>query len=313
VNVTGIGEFMVPIVTTGAPGLVASAGGNVPVGTVSYAVTFVDVNGQESTPSAFTNITIGSGNQTVTVTPPAAPSGAVGYFVYRGSPNGQGLDRVSEQCATGAAAFSATVVDTTSFSCGHAPPTINRAGAQSISAAGISGTQLNVLGNGFNSTQAFSGTAARSITWPDASGTPALINSPQTWSTSQTNMALITPSIGGETISSVPRGSYDAFLTGALTVTGTSQSWTLDKAITVTRVQAQLRVAPSACSVAPVIRISDGTNNVNLTISAAANDSGAISQNFAAASVITISTSTAASGCAVSPGDANVQVQYKSQ
>jgi len=48
-------------------------------------------------------------------------------------------------------------------------------------------------------------------------------------------------------------------------------------------------------------------------ISAAANDSGAISQNYAAGSSLQVLVQTAAAGCTTSPADANVTVQYRMQ
>ena len=52
---------------------------------------------------------------------------------------------------------------------------------------------------------------------------------------------------------------------------------------------------------------------VNVTIAAAANDSGAITQNYAAGTSLTVAVQTAAAGCTTSPADANVVVQYRMQ
>jgi len=46
----------------------------------------------------------------------------------------------------------------------------------------------------------------------------------------------------------------------------TGQSWTLDKAITVTRVAAQAKTAPAGCTTNAVVRVTDGTTALNLTI-----------------------------------------------
>jgi len=119
--------------------------------------------------------------------------------------------------------------------------------------------------------------------------------------------------IGAEQVSASPRGPFTAFFPGALTSTWTGQSWTLDKAITVTRVQAQAKTAPAGCTTSAVVRVTDGTTPVNLTIAAAANDSGAIAQNYAAGAVLTISVQTAAAGCSTSPADTNAVIQYKMQ
>lgn len=173
-------------------------------------------------------------------------------------------------------------------------------------------TSLAINGGSALTTTNQSGTGNLCMVTSCAMTTPTLTN-PSVSTGIFTSPALTTPTIGGETISAAPRGSYNAFLLGALTATGTGQTFTLDKGITVTRVQVQLRVAPSGCSTPPVVRVSDGTNNLNLTLSAAANDSGAVSQNFASGALLTIATQTAALGCTTYPGDANVQVQYKMQ
>jgi hypothetical protein len=134
---------------------------------------------------------------------------------------------------------------------------------------------------------------------------------PQTWSQLQTFSPGI--AIGSETVSASPRSPFTIFFPGALTSTWTGESWTLDKAITVTRLQAQAKTAPAGCTTNSVIRLTDGTTPVNLTIAAAANDSGAITQNYAAGATLTVSVQTAATGCATSPADANAVIQYKMQ
>ena len=77
--------------------------------------------------------------------------------------------------------------------------------------------------------------------------------------------------------------------------------------------EVQAKTAPSGCSTNAVVRLTDGTAPVNVTISAAANSSGAITQNYAVSSVITVAVQTAAAGCTTSPADANVVVQYRMQ
>ncbi len=119
--------------------------------------------------------------------------------------------------------------------------------------------------------------------------------------------------IGTETFTASPRGEQDVFLPGALTSTWTGSTWTTDKAVTVTRVQVQAKTAPSGCSTNAIVRLTDGTSPVNVTIAAAANDSGPITQNYAAGAAVTISVQTAAAGCSTSPADVNVVVQYRMQ
>jgi hypothetical protein len=118
---------------------------------------------------------------------------------------------------------------------------------------------------------------------------------------------------GTETFTASPRGVQSAFLPSALTSTWTGSTWTLDKAVTVTRVQVQAKTAPSGCTTNAIVRLTDGTSPVNVTISAAANDSGPLTQNYGAAASLTISVQTAAAGCTTSPADANVVVQYRMQ
>ena len=119
--------------------------------------------------------------------------------------------------------------------------------------------------------------------------------------------------VNGELISAAPRSVHNVFLPGALTSTWTGATLTLDKAITVTRLQVQTKTGPSGCTTNAVVRLTDGTTPVNLTLSAAANDSGAISQNYAAGAVLTVSVPTPASGCTTAPADANAAIQYRMQ
>lgn len=120
--------------------------------------------------------------------------------------------------------------------------------------------------------------------------------------------------LGGDSpFTASPRAEQSVFLPGALAATWTASTWTVDRAITITRVQVQAKTAPSSCGTNAVVRLSDGTNNVNVTVGAASNDSGTISQNYSAAAVLTVSVQTAASGCVTNPTDAMVVVQYRMQ
>src|SRR5208337_200911 len=119
--------------------------------------------------------------------------------------------------------------------------------------------------------------------------------------------------LGGEALTAAPRGEQNIFLSGALTATWTGATWIPDKGVTVTRVQVQAKTAPAGCTTNAVVRLTDGTSPVNLTISGAANDSGVIAQNYAAGTPLTLSVQTAAAGCTTSPADANVTIQYRMQ
>lgn len=119
--------------------------------------------------------------------------------------------------------------------------------------------------------------------------------------------------LGTETFTASPRAEQNVFLPSALTSTWTGATWTTDKAVTVTRVQVQAKTAPSGCSTNAIVRLTDGTSPINVTIAAAANDSGPITQAYAAGASLTVSVQTAAAGCTTSPADANVVVQYRMQ
>lgn len=119
--------------------------------------------------------------------------------------------------------------------------------------------------------------------------------------------------IGTEALSASPRAEQNIFLPGALTSTWTGGTWTTDKAITITRVQVQAKTAPAGCTTNAIVRLTDGTTPVNVTIAGAANDSGSIAQNYATGAALQVLVQTAAAGCTTSPADANVVVQYRMQ
>ena len=144
-------------------------------------------------------------------------------------------------------------------------------------------------------------------------GTPPGLNVAGTTSLSVNGLTAPKVRISGEAVSAAPRVEQNIFLPGALTSTWTGSTWTLDKSITVTRVQVQAKTAPTGCATNAVVRLTDGTTPVNVTIAAGANDSGTIAQNYAAAAAVTVSVQTAASGCTASPADANVTIQYRMQ
>jgi hypothetical protein len=159
------------------------------------------------------------------------------------------------------------------------------------------------------------GTVATSKNWSGGNFHPlAQLDSEQDWTKTQHFAQGI--ALGGaasESFKTNPRAEQNVFLPGALTSTWTGATWTIDKAVTITRVQVQAKTAPSGCTTNTVVRLTDGTTPVNVTISAAANDSGAISQSYAAGSALTVAVQTAAAGCTTRPADANVVVQYRMQ
>jgi len=159
------------------------------------------------------------------------------------------------------------------------------------------------------------GTVATSKNWRGGNLHPlSHLDTEQDWTRTQHFTQGI--ALGGsasESFNNSPRAEQNIFLPGALTSTWTGSTWTTDKPITITRVQAQAKTAPSGCTTNAIVRLTDGTTPVNVTISAAANDSGAIAQNYAAGSSLTVAVQTAAAGCTTSPADANVTVQYRMQ
>jgi hypothetical protein len=291
-----------------APNLVLSAGGAIPLGTHTYQVSCVDVEGFETLLGPGANITTTSGNQTVSISVPSLPLGCTGWMAYR--------DGFRDNATGGPVAPTFTAVDSTSFTHGDSSPASNNAGILIADATRVAAPLLQHIDTtGFTVSTGVSTplTANRTARFPDATGTIAFKDTAQTWSANQTNLPLITPSIAGETISAAPRALWTAFLPGALTSTWTGATWTTDKAVTITRVQLQAKTAPSGCTTNAVVRLTDGASPVNVTIAAATNDSGAITQNYAAAAALTIVVQTAAAGCATSPADVNVVVQYRMQ
>jgi len=492
VSTTGTGRLVygMPLVTV-APGIAVSSGGSVPIGSIPYQIQWVDVDGNFSAASPTVTVATTSGNQTVTITPPAAPVGAIGYVPYR---NTVRVNLIGfGGCSTSALVPIATAyVDTSSFACGN-PTGPATAGSSIVGPNGLSGPQLRLTNNGnvlsttfpsglganrtlsipdltgylpvtgylnsaydnatrangaiganwtvtnnginissnnfvgtanandlaywsaslfspsqfaevtltaLNGTSDFPGVAVlvsgsgaatqgynciesttniymqrisgttnttltsaastgaagdilrleaapggaltcykngvSTLTATDttyATGQPALflngtvatsknwsggnlhplaqLDVEQDWSKTQHFTQGI--ALGGESLSASPRGEQTVFLPGALTTTWTGSTWTPDKAITVTRLQVQAKTAPGGCTTNAIVRLTDGTTPVNLTIAAVANDSGAIAQNYAAGASLTIAVQTAAAGCTTSPADANVVVQYRMQ
>jgi len=478
------GQLSYQMPLPGPPSTVVSSGGSVPVGTISYAITAVDANGNQTIVGPARSAVTTSGNQTVTVTPPALPTGAVGWVPYR-----QGAMVNIPGCSyiVGNAPF----VDTFGFGCGASVPQSSQASSSSLSSNGLLSYQLKLANNFTNTVLPAPLTANRTQILPDVTGmvpVTSYLNSAydnatrangaigSNWTVEQNGVNIASNQIqgtstgsnaafwnvnsfssvqfaeatvttlngttdfpgvsvlasgtgssstyydclenttnifiqrvvnaasanvtsasstgvpgdilrleiapggaltcykngvvaltftdtqitagspgliisgnvatlknwsggnlhplghldveqdwtktqhftqgvafGAEAFTASPRGEQNVFLPGALTSTWTGSAWTLDKAVTITRVQVQAKTAPSGCTTNAIVRLTDGTSPVSLTISAAANDSGPITQNYAAAASLTFSVQTAAAGCTTSPADANVVVQYRMQ
>lgn len=173
VNVTNFtttlanGMQMVP--PTSAAGLALSTGGSVPTGNVTYQIAWVDAVGNVTNlgPSATINVT--SGNQTVTITPPTAPAGAVGYAVFRGGVFL--LNNVGTCTGPYSVVGLGTFVDTRASACGQNSPQFNAALSSGASATSLFGSSLVIVGGGFPDTISGTFTAARTQTLPDLAGT----------------------------------------------------------------------------------------------------------------------------------------------
>jgi hypothetical protein len=487
---TGGGRVVYAMPTPPAPGAAVSSGGNVPIGSVPYQIQWVDVDGNFSVASPNVTVVTSSGNQTVTVTPPAAPAGAIGYVLYR---SGGKVNMVGFGICSSVLPVAQVFVDASGTVCGQSTASPS-AGSSILGPNGLSGQQLRLTNNGNVASTNFPGglSANRTLSIPDLTGylpitgylnsaydnatrangaiganwtvatnginissnnfvgTVGAANDVAFWnanlfSPSQfsqvtltalngttdfpgvvvllsgsggstqgyscienttnifiqkisgtTNTALTSAAsagaagdvlrleagpggaltcykngvsaltttdttytsgqpglflfgtvstsknwsggnlhplaqldveqdwtktqhftqgvaLNGETLNASPRGEQNVFLPGALTSTWTGATWTPDKAVTITRLQVQAKTAPSGCTTNAIVRLTDGTTPVNLTIGSAASDSGPIAQNYAAGTSLTVAVQTAAAGCATSPADGNVVVQYRMQ
>lgn len=119
-------------------------------------------------------------------------------------------------------------------------------------------------------------------------------------------------SMGGDSISVTPREAWGSFLPGALTSTWTAAQFTPKKGIIIVQIEVAAKTAPVTCSPNAVIRLTDGSTNLDTTLSAATvTNNIAGGQVYAANSVLQVKVSTAAAGCGTSPADVNVTIQYK--
>ena len=76
-----------------------------------------------------------------------------------------------------------------------------------------------------------------------------------------------------------------------------------------------LGTAGAGCSTQATVSVTDGTNSVTLTTAngTAIYDSGAVTQNFAAAANLDVKIVTPASGCSTAPQNGNVTAQFRMQ
>ncbi len=163
---SGTGRVETFMAATTGPSVAVSSGGSVPVGTIPYRLQWVDVDGNYSPVSPIVNAVTTTGNQTVTLTPPTAPAGAVFWVAYRSDAE---VNAPPGGCALGYIPVNSTYVDTFSFTCGQ-QERAGTAGVSILGPNGVSGPALRLVNNG--NTMAFltSLTASRNVTLPDLSG-----------------------------------------------------------------------------------------------------------------------------------------------
>lgn len=145
---------------------------------------------------------------------------------------------------------------------------------------------------------------------------------PGTWSqlpligTDATRPLFNSVALGGDTaFSASPRAFITAFYPLTTALVNNGAFYTMDKAITITRLEAGEGSGGAGCGTFPVISVFDGTSNIaTLTIAGAAHDdSGALSINVAAGKVLNFRITTAAVGCAPAPANVGVSMSYKLQ
>jgi hypothetical protein len=156
------------------PGIAISSGGAVPVGTQQYTLQWLDVDGDYSSPSNFANAVVTTGNQTVTLTIPTPPAGAVSYLPYRNGAlaNVTAFGSCAGVYAAGIPVTTTNFVDTSSFPCGNSVAGGPAAGISILGPNGLSGPKLRLVNNGSVLSGSFPNnlTANRTLSIPDATG-----------------------------------------------------------------------------------------------------------------------------------------------
>lgn len=163
------GRLLYSMPAPAPPSVVVSSGGGAPIGTLAYQIVWVDVDGNFSSASGSVNAVTTTGNQTVTITPPAAPAGAVGYVPYR---NGTKANVSSLGSCNSIVPLNQSFVDTFGFICGPVIPSFSTAGSATLGPNGLSGQQLRLTNNGNIASTNFPGglTANRTLSIPDLTG-----------------------------------------------------------------------------------------------------------------------------------------------
>jgi hypothetical protein len=113
--------------------------------------------------------------------------------------------------------------------------------------------------------------------------------------------------------SSSPRSVWNAFIPVTTSTLNNISFWTVDKAITITRMELGEGLSASGCSTTGVVSVYNGTTNIaSVALSGGHDDSGALGLSVSAGTVLNIRVTTAAN-CSGNPANVTVSVQYKMQ
>lgn len=162
-----------------------------------------------------------------------------------------------------------------------------------------------------------SATASGTLTLPAATDTVAVLGTAQTWgAANQTNMQLVTPKIGGTAISNVPVLTWTIDNgTGNINFTsGAFSQFTPISGITIKRIEVIVAgTAAAGCTTSPIVRITDGTTNLDTSITnGTLLFSANFTQNYSAGATLQMKT-IAGAGCTANPTGPFVTVQYTMQ
>ena len=219
VQVSGTASFYYPMATPAAPiSAPVSSGGSVPTGNHTYSISAVDSNGKETVLGPTISAVTTSGQQTVTVTPPVLPAGAIGYRPYR-----DGVLATVTPCSGGIILGTTPFVDTNASGCNNNPSSFTQAGIASIGSAGLAANQLTLANQFPGVLIPASLTASRTWTFPDATGTVVLTSGAQTLISKTLTSPVINTGVTGTAIQGT-----DTLLMSAGTVTGTGASLCTD-------------------------------------------------------------------------------------
>jgi hypothetical protein len=157
-------------------------------------------------------------------------------------------------------------------------------------------------------------TQNQTFIFPNESGQVALSTAPNTFTAPQSFDSITANklSVGGDSFSAVPEAVFSALIPGNLNTAYTAATFAPQHAVTVERVLVTLKTAPQACGSNAIVRVS-GTKWWDSVLAANPTDSGPINLPMDLGSTIQVLVQTPAQGCAVTPADANVTIQYKMQ